>query len=180
MDKRTCDICGGDTPKRRVKYCSDRCLRLSLNRKQPLPQSFTCIRCGQDFTRPTVRGMRPKWCPGCREIPHYQRWRDAYPDRAASSWRSTSARRRAATRGQSDGESFTHEEIYERDGWKCGLCRKRIGKTYRYPHPRSASLDHVVPLIDGGEHTRANVQAAHLACNLSKNARGGGEQLRLV
>ena len=113
---------------------------------------------------------------------HRQRgtkWRAANPEGARRLWRKDRARRRAAERG-AQAEDFTHEEIFDRDAWVCQLCRKRIGKTYRYPHPRSASLDHVVPLIDGGEHTRANVQAAHLACNLSKNARGGGEQLRLV
>lgn len=40
-----------------------------------------------------------------------------------------------------------------------------------YPNPLSASLDHVVPLAWGGEHTAANVQLAHLKCNVAKGAR---------
>ena len=31
-------------------------------------QTFTCQACGTDFSRPKVRGTRPKWCPDCREI----------------------------------------------------------------------------------------------------------------
>jgi 5-methylcytosine-specific restriction endonuclease McrA len=49
-----------------------------------------------------------------------------------------------------------------------------------WPHPKSASLDHVVPLIDGGEHTYANVQLAHLACNVGKRDGGHPQQLALV
>lgn len=64
--------------------------------------------------------------------------------------------------------------LLERDGWQCGICQTRI-RTYR-----DASLDHIVPLADGGEHVLANVQAAHRRCNYSKGARGGNEQLLLV
>lgn len=70
--------------------------------------------------------------------------------------------------------------VYERDRWRCHLCRKRVGKLIKYPHPRSASLDHVVPLSQGGEHSYANTRLAHLVCNLKKNCRGGGEQLALI
>lgn len=34
--------------------------------------------------------------------------------------------------------------------------------------PMSASVDHIVPLSRGGEHSMANVQCAHLSCNSSK------------
>ncbi|NKT05174.1 hypothetical protein GS485_11095 [Rhodococcus hoagii] len=48
-----------------------------------------------------------------------------------------------------------------------------------YPHPKSASLDHVIPLSCGGAHDPSNVALAHLACNVAKGDRGGGEQLFL-
>jgi 5-methylcytosine-specific restriction endonuclease McrA len=35
----------------------------------------------------------------------------------------------------------------------------------------SASVDHIIPLVLGGEHSMANVQAAHLVCNLRKGDR---------
>jgi len=35
----------------------------------------------------------------------------------------------------------------------------------------SVSLDHIVPVSLGGMHSMANVQCAHLFCNLSKNNR---------
>lgn len=76
-------------------------------------------------------------------------------------------------------EPYRDVDIFERDSWRCGLCRKRIGKSYAYPHPRSASIDHIVPLSQDGEDAPHNVQAAHLVCNIAKHNRGGGEQFPL-
>lgn len=77
-------------------------------------------------------------------------------------------------------EDITAAEVYERDGWRCGLCGGRVPKSKRYPHPKSASLDHIVPVSLGGTHTLANVQLAHWECNRLKGVRAMNEQLRLV
>lgn len=29
-------------------------------------QTYTCQACGEEWSRPTARGQRPKWCPDCR------------------------------------------------------------------------------------------------------------------
>jgi 5-methylcytosine-specific restriction endonuclease McrA len=51
----------------------------------------------------------------------------------------------------------------------------------RHPHPLSATLDHIIPLLEGGTHTRQNAQLAHKKCNASKNASPHcGSQLRLI
>jgi 5-methylcytosine-specific restriction endonuclease McrA len=46
--------------------------------------------------------------------------------------------------------------------------------------PMKPSIDHKIPLSKGGTHDLANTQLAHYRCNLSKNNRGGGEQLLLI
>ena len=46
-----------------------------------------------------------------------------------------------------------------------------INARVHFPDPQCATLDHVVPIARGGGHTRANVQAAHLGCNLKKGNR---------
>jgi 5-methylcytosine-specific restriction endonuclease McrA len=64
-----------------------------------------------------------------------------------------------------------------RDHNRCGICRKPIRAK---KGPMRPSIDHIIPLARGGTHELANLQAAHYRCNLSKNDRGGGEQLLLV
>lgn len=88
-------------------------------------------------------------------------------------------RRRLRVRARTwDGVS--DEQILERDRWRCGICHKVIGKSFKYPHPRSKSIDHVVPLSQGGDDTAANKRAAHLRCNQARMNRGGGEQLAMI
>jgi hypothetical protein len=77
-------------------------------------------------------------------------------------------------------ESVDARRVYARDKWRCGLCREKVDKSLKYPHPMSASLDHVVPMSKGGGHTYANSQCAHWKCNVDKGNRGHGEQLALV
>lgn len=65
-------------------------------------------------------------------------------------------------------EHFSSKEIFERDDWRCGICEHTVDSKLRYPHPRSASLDHVIPLSKGGGHTRANTRCSHLECNVRR------------
>jgi hypothetical protein len=95
-----------------------------------------------------------------------QHWRTTFPDKH----RSKEARRRALKRA-AEIEVFEHIEIFERDNWVCQLCEKSIDPTLSWPDPMSASIDHIVPLVKHGNHTRINVQAAHLTCNIRKGSR---------
>lgn len=61
-------------------------------------------------------------------------------------------------------------KVFERDGWLCMLCMLPIDPDVKWPDPLSASLDHVVPLSRGGDHTYLNTQCAHLRCNIIKGA----------
>lgn len=83
----------------------------------------------------------------------------------------------SARRGAEVVDRFTNEEIFERDGWRCGVCRRKVRRKLKHPHPMSASLDHIIPLADGGEHVRTNVQCAHLRCNIEKLHTGPGQLL---
>lgn len=100
-------------------------------------------------------------------------------DRRRARSRDQDHRRRAFMR-MGESERIDSLEIYERDGWRCGLCYERVDPQLAWPHPQSPSLDHIIPLARGGNHVRTNVQLAHLTCNLSKGARGGGEQLMFI
>ena len=79
-------------------------------------------------------------------------------------------KRRAAKRGN-EAEIFSPKDVYERDNWTCYLCGEKINKSQKAPHPKSPSLDHVVPICKGGGHVLNNVKAAHLRCNQSKGSK---------
>jgi len=65
------------------------------------------------------------------------------------------------------------EEVLQRDGWTCQLCGESIARELRWPHPLSASVDHITPRADGGPHAQRNLRAAHLRCN-ARRGRGRG------
>lgn len=106
-----------------------------------------------------------------------RRWRAANPEKV----KAAQARRRAA-KYQTPRDYFLDREIFERDRWRCGICGKRVNRKLQYPHTRSASIDHVIPLGRGGSHTRDNVQLAHYGCNAAKRTQTTprGEQLRII
>lgn len=64
---------------------------------------------------------------------------------------------------------------------KCYHCNHKIDQTKSAPHPKSLTLDHLVPLALGGDHSYANTVASCWDCNCSiKGVRPIGEQLKLV
>ncbi|MBW5481179.1 HNH endonuclease [Streptomyces bambusae] len=68
-------------------------------------------------------------------------------------------------------------DIYERDQWACQLCHKAIDPAAEWPDPWSATLDHIKPVSQAGEHTAENLQASHWVCNIRKgDAWGPGDR----
>jgi 5-methylcytosine-specific restriction endonuclease McrA len=88
--------------------------------------------------------------------------------------------RQAVKRGATSVVHVVPREIFDRDQWRCHICRRKLSADVTWPHPRSASVDHLVPLSKGGEHSPENVETACLQCNISKGNRGGNEQLLLI
>lgn len=158
-----------------------------------------CIVCAEPFT--PSRSDNTICSPACRirraheqrrSRPDYAEWkrqenlryRKAHPESMA--WNDTKKaayhRRRARKKMGDAGERIIPADVFERDGWRCGICGRTVNLDLAWPHPKSASLDHVVPLSKGGTHTLANVQCSHLDCNTAKhvNTGGAGDQLRLI
>lgn len=103
-------------------------------------------------------------------------WRDANPEKNRDY-----TRKRRALKRTTQIEPISEKIVYLRDGWICQHCKKRVNKELKWPHPKSPSLDHIIPLNKGGTHTYKNVQLAHLLCNMSKKDTllPEGEQLRI-
>ncbi len=78
---------------------------------------------------------------------------------------------RAAREKCSIVEDIHPIEIFERDDYICQLCGKPIDPIKKYPDLMSASIDHIIPVSLGGNHTYDNLQAAHFLCNARKSNR---------
>lgn len=159
-------------------------------------RAAACAWCGTDFT--SVRRSDGRWTlycsKSCARKAEYaagkspliasNRSRMRNPlltseQRKKQNWELSNRRRRARLRGV-EREPYTTQEIAERDGFRCWLCGRKVDMALTYPHPRSASIDHVVPLSKGGDDTRANVRLAHLGENVARLNKAGWVQQLLV
>lgn len=82
----------------------------------------------------------------------------------------------------------THRLAFERNKKKiyatqnvCGICGMPVDFEYKYPHPLSPCIDHIVPVAKGGHPSDLqNLQLAHWTCNRQKSDKitpsGGGAQ----
>lgn len=122
----------------------------------------TAVRCDQH--RLASEAYRLKNADLCNE--RIRAWKKANPDKPSEYLN----RRRANQRGNGAPEKFTRTEIGDRDGWICGICGLAVDKALRFPDQQSPSLDHVIPLVLGGEHSRANSRIAHWICNVRRGA----------
>jgi len=73
------------------------------------------------------------------------------------------AKRRAVLKGATV-EKVDRREVYLRDKGICGICGCPVSL-------EEVTLDHIIPLSKGGEHSYRNIQLAHLSCNSAKGAK---------
>lgn len=170
---RICDGCRLESRRRvaRAAYAE---------RVSPIRSTFVCPGCKQEF--PLVRkGYSRRRCDPCAALKtraQIDAWYKARPERLSAKNREGKRRRRVQRRAIGC-ERFTDREIFERDGWLCGLCGGAVDQTLIYPHLMSASLDHWVPLNRHGLHTRKNTRCTHFLCNSRKSDRLDSEVLHL-
>lgn len=122
-----------------------------------------CTVCGAAIARPISADRRPVCSTVCRTIVTHGVHRGG----SGYDW-AFDAARRARQAGATVIDLFDREQVFERDDWTCGICWLPVDRAADTFHPNSATVDHVVPLSRGGQHTLANVQCAHLRCNSMK------------
>ena len=162
-----CAFCGKQFKKLGTrKYCSSECY---IEAKRPIERIDICPMCKTEIT---LRGNKHKYCS--------KKCADKAQEKV---YRKNSTTRRALRKTNGHVEKINPEDIFNRDGWKCQLCGKKVSKgLYKTKgtkrHAGAPSLDHIVPLSRGGEHTKINVQCTCYACNMKKNNKIKG-QMRL-
>ena len=190
-----CELCGSEFyPKRtdRTRFCGRKCglewssfkravqqnngrvyVRRAMRTHPPAHKrapAYTpvteavCKNCGATFDRRTPGASRFMCSEHCR----------------ASAFAAVKRRFRKARKAKERGAITTDRidpmKVFERDGWRCGICGSKTikGKRGTY-HPRAPELDHIVAIAIGGQHTWANVQCACRLCNIKKGAASVGQ-----
>lgn len=52
----------------------------------------------------------------------------------------------------------------------CGICGQEVDFSYKFPHPLSPCVDHIIPVAKGGHPSDIdNLQLAHFKCNRAKS-----------
>jgi hypothetical protein len=149
-----CAVCqattkGGDATCSRV--CAYK-LRVLRREEKLVP----CVDCSE--ATPNQTGPFGARCPAC-----------ALELRRARQRRRDTKRRGGPRRL---GARVTMRWLGSRDGWTCHLCRKRVDPAKRWPDPKCASADHLVPVSHGGSDEPENLALSHLDCNVNRGNRG--------
>ncbi len=164
--------------------------RAARAREQHASKAQTCAACGHSFQaeRKLKYCERPE-CRTARNTARMHRYFEGYQARTGEEYvikrnpetrQRNSAERRARKRGARVGAPFTRQYIGERDSWQCALCGAPIDPALKWPDPMSQSLEHIVPLALGGEHSKENCTIAHLSCNSRGGTRHAQARARML
>lgn len=163
----TCSHCGATYQPRQRRpsaYCSRQCKDTARQAKLAAERVANkvgrpCLHCGVIIG--PERRIDAAFCSGrCNSAAHQAARKAARP---------------AGTTKRA-GDVLSRLEVAARCGWRCSECEEPILRSLAYPHLRSLSVDHIVPLAKGGARTINNRQALHLVCNLRKGAQLRSEQ----
>lgn len=172
------------------KWCSPTCAnRAWRRRKRPMMYGEQeCVICGSKFI-PYAKAQRHLVCSSkCRARRYYlankersdartNQWHSNHKDRLrgyqrkcwekkpeyyANLFRITEGRRRANLKGKLTPQEW--QSVLDLYGHKCLRCGKSEAEV-------KLTIDHVIPVSQGGSNTIDNVQPLCKSCNASKNAR---------
>lgn len=139
----------------------------------------TCVVCGASLAGKRSHAI---FCSKkCRARRHYQRHREEVNERnrryrqenrqeVAERNRRYRHRRRAQKMG-AGYVPFSEDELWESSDKTCVVCGDPISPNLAWPDPMSRSLEHLIPLSQGGTHSPDNCGVSHLICNLRKGTK---------
>jgi len=164
-----CVVCSTEftfTTKRRGRYprfCSPQC---KVQRTSRALRAETCRTCGSGFhpkhlsqtQREAGHGL---YCSmACR--PQSQ----ALPvDELAAHERMYRQMSYARGKGADVVDQVDWRDVFDRDGWVCGICGEAVDPTLEAPDHEAACINHVQPLSKGGGHSAENLRCAHWICS---------------
>lgn len=159
--KHICEYCGISfySKNKHQKFCSLKCAS-TYNNKHKHMITKNCEYCGKIY-EVSVNNAYSRCCSlKCTYALYSKNNRDKCNQKA----------HRYLTRKMKQFiEDVSLEYLYHRDKGVCGICGERVNLKYKYPHPLSPSIDHIIPISKGGFHSKNNCQLAHFVCNSTKN-----------
>lgn len=179
--KPDCNTCGNaakrarwrEDPEYRARMSAYRAKHYDANREKVIAAVVEYDRRRRDD---------PAWIDRKRRTS--QAWRLANPERFKANndrWRANNQQRdweqrrraqdrRRARRRSLPVESYSVQQLIERDGTACILCTEEIDLTLRYPDVRCLTVDHLEPLSwpDSAGDVPSNCGLAHFSCNSSR------------
>lgn len=162
---RYCPICEDPIPSGRKKFCSDLCIEFDYQIRRPAKKHIL------------------RRCPGCKQPKQFSGTycsKDCYLQSDHGRFiRRQSRHRRRARMHNAQIEQVDSRLIAKRDKYKCHICRKRVNMNLDVQDIYSPTMDHLIPISLGGDHTYANIRLAHRICNSRKGNRAVNEQLLL-
>lgn len=129
-----------------------------------------CPTCGNEFEK--TSSLKQYCSPKCEKIANKATYRT----------RKRIAKRRSEC-GKVVDRGISVQALYKKENGICYLCGQPVDMNdykmirgnkvcgERYP-----SIEHVIPLSKGGEHSWKNVRLAHRACNTKKGAKVDGQE----
>ena len=135
-------------PSRRKPVFCKRCRPMAMNDlKVERSKPAICKACGEGYMS---RDKRSKYCSKvCRD--HVWNFK------------------RRTTKKNKWVDDVSIKYLWKRDKCICGICGQRVYKKFKWPDIRCGSVDHVIALSNGGDHSYGNTQLSHLGCNIAKH-----------
>ena len=171
-----CHICGAEIKGQSKFYCCEDCKKEYARRKareysikEYQPKIFICKVCGTKVV--TVYGdKRRNICSeDCEKTLKLSKKHQSIRHKQRNKERKH-AREKLIKKIKKD--NVTYEKLYERDKGICKICGMPISNNRKINNNWDGTVDHIVPLSCGGEHSNSNCQITHRICNSLKLQEG--------
>jgi hypothetical protein len=158
---KPCIGCGAKVRReqRGERYCTAACKKRSMARRV-----LAAAMADNAPRRTWIAG----WCRHCGEAFVFNQANATYCSRRCTTRAGNDVRKQRVRAART--EDVWRSKVYRRDRWCCQLCGDPVDRDAQVPHPLAPTLDHILPLSLGGEHSYGNVQLAHFICNSRKGA----------
>jgi hypothetical protein len=167
-----CRICGNKSYR---VICSRDCdladgrnkSNASLRKYHPIRYAEKeCIDCGNKFSvKFVIAHNKFNRCNKCKK-------------RIARLKHNNGSHERRAKRAGVAYQYVIKEKVFERDGWRCHICKQKTPpKLMGTYNNRAPELDHIVPLSIGGPHVYENVKCCCRRCNGDKSCKPLGQPM---